>query len=222
MSHDAPRSAVELVGVGAAYGRQAVLHDVTLEIPESCVTTLVGANGSGKSTLLGVLGGVGPTVSGEVCRHHQHRPALVVQRSAVPDALPVTVREVVTMGRWAHRGSWRRIAQADRAIVAESMETLGIAHLARRPLASLSGGQRQRALLAQGLAQRSDLLLLDEPETGLDADTRQRLTDVVAALRTDGVTVVHATHDPTTPADQLIHLDQGHVVVTREPWARGL
>ncbi|QVQ54781.1 metal ABC transporter ATP-binding protein [Spiractinospora alimapuensis] len=202
-----------MVGVGAAYGRRVVLSDITLEIPGARITTLVGANGSGKSTLLGVLGGVGPTVTGEVCRHHRHRPALVVQRSAVPDALPVTVREVVTMGRWAHRGSWRRITAPDRAIVAESMEALGIAHLSRRPLASLSGGQRQRVLLAQGLAQRSDLLLLDEPETGLDSDTRHRLADVVSGLRARGITIVHATHDPATPADQQIHLAHGNATV---------
>lgn len=215
MNHDAPaalHSSVELEGVRAAYGRRTVLADLNLAVPAGQITTLLGANGSGKSTLLGVLGGVGPRVTGRVHRHHTQRPALVVQRSAVSDRLPVTVRETVTMGRWAHRGFWRRLTPTDHAIVAEAMETLGITHLAKRPLAGLSGGQRQRALLAQGIAQRSDLLLLDEPETGLDAATQARLTDLVATLRAEGVTIVHATHDPDTPADHQIRLDQGRVV----------
>ncbi|MDA0563911.1 metal ABC transporter ATP-binding protein [Streptomonospora sp. S1-112] len=206
-------TAVDLRGVSAAYGSVPVLHEVRAAIPAGRVTALVGPNGSGKSTLLGVVAGVHTPSSGTVERFHTGRPALVVQHSAVPDTLPVTVADTVAMGRWAHRGPWRRLTAEDRAIVAECMARLGIADLARRRLGSLSGGQRQRALLAQGLAQRSDLLLLDEPSTGLDAAAQQAVLDTVAALRDKGVTVVHATHDPAVArgADHVLRLERGRL-----------
>nr|WP_268805271.1 zinc ABC transporter ATP-binding protein AztA [Marinactinospora thermotolerans] len=179
----------------ASYGKRTVLHDVSAEIPAHQVTALVGPNGSGKSTLLALLAGVHPPDTGTVHRHHRARPALVLQRSAVSDALPLTVRETVAMGRWSHLGPIRRFTKHDRAVVETCMERMGIADLAGRPLGALSGGQRQRALLAQGLAQESDLLLLDEPATGLDAASRDTMADVLAGLGAEGVTVVHATHD---------------------------
>ncbi|MBX9390191.1 zinc ABC transporter ATP-binding protein AztA [Streptomonospora nanhaiensis] len=211
-------TAVDLRGVHAAHGSTAVLHDVRAAIPAGRVTAVVGPNGSGKSTLLGVLAGVHAPSSGTVARFHTGRPALVVQHSAVPDTLPVTVADTVAMGRWAHRGPWRRLTAEDRAIVAECMARLGIADLARRRLGSLSGGQRQRALLAQGLAQQSDLLLLDEPSTGLDTAAQQAVLDTVAALRDEGVTVVHATHDPAVArgADHVLRLRQGRLVPEAE------
>ncbi|MUL43707.1 metal ABC transporter ATP-binding protein [Streptomonospora sp. PA3] len=204
-------AAVELRGVAAAYGSQTVLRDVTAAIPAHRVTALLGPNGSGKSTLLGVVAGVHAPSRGDVRRFHRERPALVVQRSAVPDALPVTVADTVAMGRWAHRGPWRRATAADRAIVEACMERLGIAGLAARRLGSLSGGQRQRALIAQGLAQRSDLLLLDEPSTGLDDSARQAVLDILGGLRAQGATVVFATHDTEAAqaADHRLHLRDG-------------
>ncbi|GAA4930113.1 zinc ABC transporter ATP-binding protein AztA [Streptomonospora halophila] len=206
-------AAVALRAVCAAYGPTTVLREVTAAVPARRVTALLGANGSGKSTLLGVVAGVHAPASGAVERFHTERPALVVQHSAVPDSLPVTVREAVAMGRWAHRGLWRRLTAADRAIVADCMERLGIADPAARPLGSLSGGQRQRTLLAQGLAQRSDLLLLDEPATSLDAATQEAIPAIVEDLCSDGVTVLHATHDPQAArrADHRLHLHEGRL-----------
>lgn len=207
-------AAVALHGVSAAYGPTTVLHEVCARIPARSVTALLGANGSGKSTLLGVLAGVHSPASGTVERFHAARPALVVQHSAVSDALPVTVLDTVAMGRWAHRGPWRRLTARDREVVAVCMERLGIAGLSARPLGSLSGGQRQRTLLAQGLAQRSDLLLLDEPATGLDAATRQQIPEILEELHAQGVTVVHATHDPQAArrAHHRLRLHGGRLV----------
>ncbi|GAA4894944.1 zinc ABC transporter ATP-binding protein AztA [Streptomonospora salina] len=207
-------AAVELRGVAAAYGAATVLHEVWARIPARRVTALLGANGSGKSTLLGVVAGVHVPAAGAVERFHTARPALVVQHSAVSDALPVTVRDTVAMGRWARRGPWRPLAARDRAIVASSMRRLGLTALAGRPLGGLSGGQRQRALLAQGLAQHSDLLLLDEPATGLDAATQREIPGILEELRAQGATVVHATHDPEAArrADYRLHLHGGRLV----------
>ena len=209
----ATTAAVALEDVYAGYGGRAVLHGVTAAIPAGTVTALVGANGSGKSTLLAVMASTLAPTAGTVRRGVSRRPAFVVQRSAVSDALPVTVRETVEMGRWAERGPWRRLTREDRAVVRTCMDRLDVADLARRRLGDLSGGQRQRVLLAQGLAQESDLLLLDEPATGLDADSRERIMAVLAEERGRGVTVVHATHSnrEAAHADRILRVRDGRL-----------
>ncbi|MBB4930559.1 zinc/manganese transport system ATP-binding protein [Lipingzhangella halophila] len=208
--------AVGLRDVSAVYGATTALRQVNADIPAHRVTALVGPNGSGKSTLLGVIAGVHSPASGTVRRAHDEHPALVVQRSAAPDRLPVTVRDTVAMGRWAHLGAWRRPKAADRALIDACMERLGISALASRTLGSLSGGQRQRALLAQGLAQQSDLLLLDEPAAGLDPDAQTAITDLLAEVSAGGVTVIHATHDTDAAlrADHRILIGNGRIVAT--------
>jgi zinc/manganese transport system ATP-binding protein len=201
----------------AGYPGRTVLRQVTARIPASAVTALVGPNGSGKSTLLGVLAGVIPATSGTVER--PRAPAFVMQRSDVPDALPITVRDTVAMGRWAHRGPWRRLSGHDWSIVDGCLARLDILDLAARPLGSLSGGQRQRALVAQGLAQESEVLLLDEPTTGLDAKADLLIQTALAEAKAAGVTVVHATHDLPSAlrADHCLLLDDGRLVAEGPP-----
>ncbi|SUD47444.1 Iron(3+)-hydroxamate import ATP-binding protein FhuC [Nocardia otitidiscaviarum] len=193
--NDRDTAAVRLRGLTAGYRSRAVLHEITADIPAGRVTALVGHNGSGKSTLLGVLAGVITPSAGTAERTGGRRPALVVQQGSVPSTLPITVRETVAMGRWAHRGPWRRLTRDDRRVVADCLERMGIAHLAARRLTDLSGGQRQRALLARALAQEADLLLLDEPAVGLDIEAQQQISRTIRETAASGVTVVHATHD---------------------------
>ncbi|MFC4564880.1 zinc ABC transporter ATP-binding protein AztA [Nocardiopsis mangrovi] len=212
-------SAVVINGLWAGYGRRRVLHGVTARIPAARVTAVVGPNGSGKSTLLGAVAGVVPAAAGTIGRRTAERPALVVQRSAVADALPITVRETVSMGRWAQRGAWRRLTRRDRTVIDSCMDRLDIRHLAERPLGALSGGQRQRALVAQGLAQESDLLLLDEPATGLDVEAQQRISGALDHATRQGATVVHATHDLAAAlrADHCMLITGGRVVAEGPP-----
>lgn len=186
---------VRFTGLSAGYPGRPVLDQLDGEIPASAVTALIGPNGSGKSTLLAVLAGVIRPTAGEVRHEGARPPAFVPQRGAVGDTLPLTVRQTVEMGRWGERGPWRRLTRRDRTVVDEVMERLGITALAARQLGELSGGQRQRTLMAQGLAQESDLLLLDEPATGLDPEGRERTAALLTELAADGVTLVHATHD---------------------------
>lgn len=211
--------AIQLRAVSAAHGALPALHEITASVPEHAVTALSGHNGSGKSTMLAVLAGVHAPAAGRLRRFHAHRPALVAQRSAVPDALPITVRETVNMGRWAHCGFWRRLSKQDHFIVESCMDRLGIRELANRRLGSLSGGQRQRTLLAQGLAQQSDLLLLDEPAAGLDAEAQASIADLLTELGEEGVTVVHATHDldAAARADHWLCLAHGRLVTAEAP-----
>jgi zinc/manganese transport system ATP-binding protein len=212
-------SRVRFTELSAGYPGRPVLQQLDAEIPALATTALVGPNGSGKSTLLAVLAGVIQPTSGELHHHGDRPPAFVPQRGAVGDALPLTVRQTVEMGRWGERGPWRRLTRQDRATVDQAMERLGISDLATRQLGELSGGQRQRALIAQGLAQESDLLLLDEPTTGLDPEARERIGALLTELVADGVTVVHATHDleAARSADACLLLRNGRLAGQGHP-----
>ncbi|MEU5697299.1 zinc ABC transporter ATP-binding protein AztA [Streptomyces aurantiacus] len=203
----------------AGYPGRPVLRQLSAEIPRLATTALVGPNGSGKSTLLGVLAGLIAPTSGDLHRDGDLPPAFVPQRGAVGDSLPLTVRQTVEMGRWGERGPWRRLTRRDHATVDATLDRLGIGDLASRQLGELSGGQRQRTLIAQGLAQESDLLLLDEPTTGLDPEARDRIGALLIALVTDGVTVVQATHDLEVArrADACLLLQDGHLAGQGHP-----
>ncbi|MEU1701043.1 zinc ABC transporter ATP-binding protein AztA [Streptomyces sp. S-9] len=205
--------------LSAGYADHPVLHQLTADIPVLATTALVGPNGSGKSTLLGVLAGVIRPTAGELHHTGSRPPAFVPQRGAVGDALPLTVRQTVEMGRWGERGPWRRLTRRDHATVDAAMERMGVAGLAARQLGDLSGGQRQRALIAQGLAQEADLLLLDEPTTGLDPEARDRIAALLTELVADGVTVVHATHDldAARAADACLLLHAGRLAAQGHP-----
>ncbi|MFJ3670242.1 zinc ABC transporter ATP-binding protein AztA [Streptomyces sp. NPDC090106] len=205
--------------LSAGYPGRPVLRQLSAGIPAVAMTALVGPNGSGKSTLLGVLAGVLDATSGRLRYAEGHPPAFVPQRGAVGDTLPLTARQTVEMGRWAERGPWRRLTRRDRSVVDSAMERLGVADLAARQLGELSGGQRQRVLIAQGLAQQSDLLLLDEPTTGLDPEARERITALLTDLVADGTTVVQATHDleAARAADSCLLLSDGRLLGNGPP-----
>lgn len=181
----------------------AVLRGASLTASAGEVTAIVGPNGAGKSTLIETIAGLHRPRGGHVELAHPDEVALVPQRSAISPRLPITVGELVAMGRWRHTGAWRRLSGADRAIVAESLEIVGLRELRRRPVSTLSGGQRQRALLGQGLAQRARLLLLDEPMTALDESSKSRLDDAILAAAAGGAAVVVVTHD----LDDLARVD---------------
>ncbi|MEV0332775.1 zinc ABC transporter ATP-binding protein AztA [Nocardia sp. NPDC050717] len=210
-------TAVEIEQVTAGYGATPVLIEVSATIPRGQITAIVGPNGSGKSTLLGVLAGTVPIQSGTVRNTVAGRAAFVVQHTAIPPTLPITVGETVAMGRWAHRGLWRRLTRADRAIVRGALERMDLVALASRRLDTLSGGQRQRTLLAQALAQQSELLLLDEPAAGLDAASQKAISTALREVAATGVTVVQATHDPAEAerAKQSLRLEHGRLTASR-------
>jgi zinc/manganese transport system ATP-binding protein len=203
---------VRLEGVGVRFESTEALAGVTVSIDGAAHTVIVGPNGAGKSTLLDVIAGVRAPSEGSA-----HRTATTVafvpQRAAVPDALPVSVRDVVTMGAWGRVGPWRRLGSEDRARVDAALQRLDITALARRRFASLSGGQRQRALLAQGLARGADLLLLDEPTTGLDAASALRIRAVIAEEAERGTAVVCVSHDDEliAEADRVVRLADGRI-----------
>jgi len=203
----APRHGLVATGLCFAHDSSDVLHDVSVTVPRGAVTAVVGPNGAGKSTLVEVLAGVRRPRVGTVERHG--RVALVVQRPSVPDTLPVTVADVVAMGTWSRR---RPRSDVRRAVV-ETVARVGLEGFERRPFAQLSGGERQRALLAQGVVQGAEVLLLDEPAAGLDAVSRDTTRRILAEEAERGVAVACVTHDDESrrAADHVLRLEDGRV-----------
>lgn len=193
------RAAVTAIDLVLAYGPKIALDSSSFEIPVGGITALIGPNGSGKSTLLNAIAGLIEPSSGTIDvvtgGDGARSISYVLQTTKVNEALPITVREVVTMGRYATTGGHRRLDSADVAAVDEAIRRMGIGDLEDRHLGGLSGGQRQRVFVAQGLAQEHDILLLDEPLTGLDITSAQAIDDVIHDENTRGCTIVMTTHD---------------------------
>lgn len=206
-------------GVSVRYGTVTALAPSDFTIVAGSVTAVIGPNGAGKSTLLNLIAGlIAPTAGTLDVGVESRRLAYVMQATKVNESLPVTVREVVSMGRYAALGAYRRMSRDDRSAVDEAMERLEVADLASRHLHDLSGGQRQRVFVAQGLAQEHDLLLLDEPLTGIDLTTAQAIDDVIHRETEEGCTVVMTTHDlsEARSADYVVLLS-GQVVASGTP-----
>ncbi|WP_256335932.1 zinc ABC transporter ATP-binding protein AztA [Microbacterium sp. cf332] len=186
---------VELRAVTVDFDGHAALRGIDLTVTRGEIRAVVGANGSGKSTLLAVTAGLLAPSSGSVRRPDSTRIALVSQTSNDGARLPLTVADLVAMGRWRERGPFLPLRRSDRDRIAAAIETVGLTPLARRSLGLLSGGQRQRAHIAQALAQDADLLLLDEPMSGLDTASRDAVASALRAVAREGVAVVAVTHD---------------------------
>jgi ABC-type Mn2+/Zn2+ transport system ATPase subunit len=220
----ASTSAVVGRNVTVAYGDNLAVHDVSFEVPRGALTAVIGPNGSGKTTLLRAMSALERVARGEL-EVLGHRPgrgrgdvAHVLQATKVNDAVPLTVAEVVRMGRYAKRGAFGRFHAEDRDAIHDAMARMDITDLAGRHLNELSGGQRQRVYVAQGLAQRADLLLLDEPVTGLDLVSQDRIVTVMHEELAAGRTVVLTTHDVDTAAEaDHVLLLATHVIAAGDP-----
>ncbi len=207
------------------YNGAPALDGVSFTVPHGAQVAVVGPNGAGKSTLFKALVGLLRARSGRVLIHgrppgDQTDPiAYVPQREEVDWRFPVTVNDVVMMGRYGRLGPLKRPRPADREIVRACLEQLGIADLAGRPIGELSGGQQQRAFLARALAQEPHVLLLDEPFTGVDVHAKERVLELLARLRAQGITVLVSTHDMQTASQrfELVALLNGRLIAYGPP-----
>ena len=211
---------LELRDVSAGYNGKLILHDVSFQVPHGARVAVVGPNGAGKSTLFKVLVGLLPARSGEVLIHglplgaHQECVAYVPQRNDIDWRFPVTVSDVVMMGRFGYLGRLQRPSRHDHEIVRHSLEQMRIANLAKRSIGELSGGQQQRVFLARALAQEPHILLMDEPFTGVDAATQEATLALLDDLQAQHVTAMISTHDLNLAAarfEQVLLLNH-HVV----------
>jgi ABC-type Mn2+/Zn2+ transport system ATPase subunit len=212
-------SCLTLRDVTIAYGAQVVLSHVNADIPRGEVVSVVGPNGSGKSTLLKAIAGLLPLSGGEITLfdrpidEQRRRIAYVPQREDVDWSFPISVRDVVMMGRSPHRGWLRASSHGDSHLVHDALHHLGIDDLAGRQIGGLSGGQQRRAFIARALAQDPDVILLDEPMTGIDEETHDRILELFDEWSGQGKVVLQATHT---------HLHGGSMIAlrrTRDPIA---
>jgi manganese/iron transport system ATP-binding protein len=217
LDHD--HSALALAHVSANYGKgQPVLDDVSFSIRHGERVAVVGPNGAGKSTLFKVIVGLLPHLTGDVQVHgHSHHagdcPAIgyVPQREAIDWQFPLSVNDVVLMGTIRAVGWLRRPGPAARQAARQALEQVGLAALANRPIGDLSGGQQQRVFIARALAQHADVLLLDEPFSGVDVEAQEAIFTLLDTLRQQHVSVIISTHDlhmATTRFDRLLLLNR--------------
>ena len=190
--------ALEVSDLGVRYGATVAVERVSLRLDPGELVALVGPNGAGKSSLLrAIMGLVGHSGTATV---HTRRVgtqgvAFVPQRADVDLQFPITVEQVVADGRRPFRAPWRPLGRGDRAAVRRALSLVGLDGLERRPLSVLSGGQAQRAFVARALAQEADLLLLDEPLTGIDASTAAALIALLGGIAASGRAILLSTHD---------------------------
>ena len=187
--------------VSVTYGPRSALDGISGRVEPGGAVALIGPNGAGKSTLLKAILGLVPLQRGRIevlgttpaaARGHV---AYVPQADDLDPDFPISVIDVVLMGRYRRIGWVRRPGRRDRDVATEALNRVGLSDRANDRFGTLSGGQRQRVLLARAVAQESRLLLLDEPFNGVDTTTQSLLLDVLAELRADGVAVVMSTHD---------------------------
>lgn len=202
-------TSVRLGGVSVGYDDRPVLEAVNLELRRGDLAAIVGPNGGGKSTLLKLIAGLLRPWTGRIDvlggapGAHARAVAYVPQAEAVDWGFPVTVGDVVMMGRYPRLGPLRRPGPGDRAVVAAALDQVGMRGHVQRQIGALSGGQRRRVFLARALASEPDLYLLDEPVTGVDATTQEDLMAVLDAEARAGKTVIASTHDLASAAEHF-------------------
>lgn len=179
------------------------LRDASFEIPTGTITALVGVNGSGKSTLFKAIMGFLPTAQGDISVRgmsvadalKRNIVAYVPQAEEVDWSFPVLVEDVVMMGRYGHMGFLRLPSSRDRAMAAESLDRVDMADFRKRQIGELSGGQKKRVFLARALAQEGQVILLDEPFTGVDVKTEDAIIALLGELRDEGRVMLVSTHN---------------------------
>lgn len=192
---------ISIDGLSVSYERQRVLTTIFAEIPAGSVVGVIGPNGAGKSTLFKSILGLIDVNAGRILIHgepiepQRKRMAYVPQRDEVDWQFPATVRDVVLMGRYPHKGLLRRLNRHDRQLADAAMEDIGITNLQNRQIGELSGGQQQRVFIARALCQQADIFLLDEPFVGIDITTEEKIVSIMKRLASEGKTMLVVHHD---------------------------
>lgn len=222
--------AVNLENVATGYGNVTISESVSTSIAAGTTTVIIGPNGCGKSTLLHAINRLGPLKAGTISiagkpitsrtpKQAAKLVAFLPQHPIVPDA--VTVRELVTRGRYPHRSLFAAPTEHDRAMVDWALEATNLTDFAERPVSALSGGQRQRAWIATALAQETPIIMLDEPTTYLDMSHQLEVVDLLRKLQlTHGVTTIMVLHDlglAARVADRIIAMKAGEIVASGTP-----
>ncbi len=226
--HASDGPVVDIVGAGVSLGGRPIVRDVDVAVHRGEVVALMGANGSGKSTLVKATVGLHPLSTGSISLFGEpltgfrewHRLGYVPQRSTITQGVPSTVAEVVAAGRLSRRRPMVPIRRSDRTAIAEALEAVGLADRAQHQVSTLSGGQQQRVLMARTLAGQPELLVLDEPNAGVDHDSQEAIAETLASLTAAGATIVVVLHELGPFADLIqrtLVLREGRVAYDGPP-----
>lgn len=196
---------INLENIALGYEREALTPPLTGCFRKGSLTAVIGANGTGKSTLLKTLAGLQPALSGKMTFTCGKSPqiAYLPQQAELDKQFPIVVQDVVAMGCWPQCGLLAGLSHLSRQRIEQALDTVGMVDMARRPVAELSGGQLQRVLFARVLVQQAQLILLDEPFSGIDSQTVQLLLAVIHQLHTEGRTIIAVLHDMSMVADHF-------------------
>lgn len=213
------KTLITLENLGIGYGGRAVLSGISFPIVQGSFTALLGANGSGKSTLLKTMLGLLPPVSGLVAiAAGGPKPVFgyVPQSTHFDPLYPLTAFDVALMGTYGRVGAGRFVPAQEELFAAECLKATGADTFARHPFAELSGGQKQRVLIARALATRPNILVLDEPTSGVDHAATHAVMEFVSGIRRErDIAVLLVTHDFAVVrrhADHIVWLHEGHVL----------
>ncbi len=196
--------AVKVHDLTVTYDVKPVLWDIELSIPKGKLVAIIGPNGAGKTTLIKAMLGLVKPITGVVEFEIEEKDALknmigyVPQSGSVDWDFPVTVIDVVMMGRYGHLGWLKRPGKSERTLALETLEKVGMRKFATRQISQLSGGQQQRVFLARALIQHAEIYFMDEPFKGVDAQTEKSIVDVMKELKNQGKTIVVVHHDLQT------------------------
>ncbi|NGX54777.1 MAG: Fe(3+) dicitrate transport ATP-binding protein FecE [Chlamydiae bacterium] len=194
-------NALEVVQLTVNYEKAPVLWDLSLTVPAGKLVGIIGPNGAGKSTLIKAALGLIKPISGSVAffgsplKKVRNRVGYVPQRESVDWDFPITVFDLVMMGRYGHLGLFRRPKAADKELVWSYLAKVGLEKYASRQISQLSGGQQQRAFIARALIQEADLYFMDEPFVGIDMTSCELILDLLKSLREEGKTIFIVHHD---------------------------
>ncbi|QWT18167.1 ABC transporter ATP-binding protein [Collinsella sp. zg1085] len=191
------------------YGHHRIVGPINFELERGSYLSIVGPNGSGKSSFLKVLVGLAKPLEGSLKIHSdsaQTSCAYLPQRARIQDDFPVTVQEVVAMGFAAHHRFWLRLGTEQRHRLHHALTQVGLEDAAKTSFKTLSGGQQQRVLLARALCMNSDMLVLDEPTTGLDPEAAASLYALLHSLHEQKTTIVMVSHDVAPAVEHATHV----------------
>ena len=192
---------LEVHDLTVSYERKPVLWNIDLSLPKGSLVGIIGPNGAGKSTLIKSIMGLLPLSSGYVklfdkpLQKVRNKVSYVPQRESVDWDFPISVFDVVLMGRYGKMGLIRRPSKKDKAIAHQALEQVGMSAFSKRQISQLSGGQQQRVFLARALAQEAELYLMDEPFVGVDAATEAAIIEILRKMRAENKTVIVVHHD---------------------------
>lgn len=206
------KPSIDIQNLTVSYHRKPAIRSVNLKVQEKGIIGIIGPNGAGKSTLLKAILNLVPIengsvrVFGEPVDNVRHKISYVPQKEIIDWDFPVTVDDVVMMGRYAHLGIVERPGARDREIVDAAIDKVGMNEYKNQQIGNLSGGQQQRVFLARALAQESDILLLDEPFVGVDAATEHAIIELMHTLNDEGKMVIVVNHDLGKVQEYFQHL----------------